>query len=136
MLDDLSIAASRADPFLRQKEVTEMQCDLLISYFKNPETVTLVKENIFRAQDGSFPHQAAAFNLVFKKAFEVKKLLPQAGVKLECVNSHCPRSLFSYSSIGPSVYCASCGFYVRCANCGCNRLGEYTSCQSCKKRFI
>ena len=102
---------SRANLFLSQRGVTEILCDLLIPNFKNPESTALVKEKIRHTPDGFFSYRAAALNLVLKKK-KLKKLLLRAGAKFECVNSHCERpSLVSYSSIGSSVYCASCGFY-------------------------
>lgn len=57
-------------PFFSQKEILEMQCDVLVPDLKSPKTITLVKENIRRISDGSSSHCASALNLVLEKAFE------------------------------------------------------------------
>ena len=124
-----------------------MQCELLISNFKNPGTVASVKENIRHIPGGSLPHCAGALNLVFKKAFELKKKNKKPpGVLLRCPNPNCPCNTkhVSYLSVGPkrSVrqkhnYCEWCGYnyYKQCAGCGYNRTGDFSSCQSCGKAF-
>ena len=92
-----------------------MQSDLLISNFKNPEIIALVKTNIERIQDGSFPHCAEALNFVFKKAFELKKKR-QSGVELRCQNPQCSRKISSAPHwFGETVI----GF------CGCDRDRDF-----------
>ncbi|KAF9785420.1 hypothetical protein BJ322DRAFT_1193974 [Thelephora terrestris] len=56
-----------------QKAIMEMQCDLLVSDFKDPMTIALVKENIKHISHGSFPHCAGALHLGLEKAFELQK---------------------------------------------------------------
>lgn len=75
-----------------------MQCDLLISSFKNPETIALVKEKIRHAPAAPSLHRIPPSITLLKTAFELKKPLPRADVKLECVDSNCSRGLVSYSS--------------------------------------
>jgi len=43
----------------------EMQCDLLISDFRNPTMITLMQENIGHISDGSSSHCAGALKLGF-----------------------------------------------------------------------
>jgi len=118
------------------KEIMEMQCELLVSNFKDPKTIGLVKDNIGRISDGSSSHCAGALKLGMKKAFEKKR-----GVKLRCNNcDHIwNNSSGSYSSIGSRVYCQNCGGkrYLRCVGCGSDRTSNYSeSCQGCGKRFM
>ena len=123
------------------KDIMEMECDLLISNFKDPKTIALVKENIGHISDGSLPHCADSFKLGLKKAFDLKKQKRQPpGVQLNCTYSYCAwyNNPVSYSSVGSNIYCPNCGssYYMRCAGCGSSRSGNYTSCQSCAKRFV
>ena len=121
-----------------------MECELLISNFKDPKTIALVKENIGHISDGSSPHCAGALKLGLKKAFELKKQKRQPpGVLLRCSRYGCARNTtpVSYSVIGSNVYCQDCQYnygtyYMQCVGCSYNRTGGYTSCQSCGKRFI
>lgn len=126
-----------------QEKIMDMQCDLLISNFKNPKTIALVKENIGYASNGSSPHGAIALKLGFKKAFEVKK--QQRGVQLRCSNTGCEWSRISvlYSSIGSSIRCpkcspgcSCCGTYLQCVGCGSQRTSNCASCQGCGKKFL
>ena len=127
-----------------QEKIMEMECELLVSNFKNQKTIALVKENIGRISDGSSPHCADALKLGLKKAFELKKQKCQPpGVLLRCSRYGCARntSPVSYSVIGSNVYCQDCqynygSYCMQCAGCSYNRTGSYTSCQSCGKRFI
>ena len=73
-----------------QKEIIEIECNSLISNFKEPKTIALVKENIRHIPDGSLSHCAGALNLVFEKAFELKKKKRQSpGAKLWCLHGGC-----------------------------------------------
>ncbi|KAF9643565.1 hypothetical protein BDM02DRAFT_3132344 [Thelephora ganbajun] len=56
-----------------QEKITEMQCELLVSSFKGPRAVALVKENIGRISDGSSSQCGNALKLGLKKAFELKR---------------------------------------------------------------
>ena len=124
-----------------QERTMEMQCDILIPYFKNSNTIALVKENIGRISDGSSSHSADALKLGLKKAFELKR---QNRVRLRCSHDSCPWYINhpSDSSVWSSVHCQSCagrglgGRYLHCAGCGYNRTANYSSCQSCGKMFI
>ena len=120
-----------------QKEIMEMQCDLLVPNLKNAKTIGLVKENVRHISDGSSPHCAGALNLVLDKAFEFKK--QSRGVKLRCSWERCSgsKSPVSYSSVGPNTFCPQCnnGCMV-CVGCGHVRYDDYSSCQGCGKRFI
>ena len=124
-----------------QNEIMEMECQLLISNFKGPKTIALVKENIGRFSDGSSPYCAGALKLGFKKAF---KLSRPPGVQLRCTYGSCAwyRSYVPSPSAGTNTYCQNClnyGYgsrYLQCASCGYNRTSTYASCQSCGKRFI
>ena len=121
-----------------QEELMEMECDLLISKSKDSKTITLVKEKIGHIADGSSPHCAVALKLGLKKAFELKK--QSGGVRLRCTWGSCSwyRNQVSYSSVGSNTYCPGCnrGYYMQCVGCGCNRTSNYTSCQSCGKKFL
>ena len=69
----------------------EMECELLISSFKDPKTIALVKEDIGRISDGSSSHCAGALKLGLKKGFELKK--QQRGVLLRCPRVGCTETL-------------------------------------------
>ena len=115
-------------PFSQEK-VMEVQCELLISNFKDPKTIALVEETIGHISDGSSPHSADALKLWLKKAFEVKqqkKLGP--GVLLRCSRSGCARydSPVTRRVAGSDIWCQLCkhsyGDYVlRCSSCGSDR---------------
>jgi len=135
-VNDLRLTCSSS-----QKRIMEMQCDILIPYFKNPNTIALVKENIGRISDGSSSHSADALKLWFKKAIELKR---QNCVRLRCSHGGCPlyTDLPAYSSIGTNTYCQGCidrgwGYrFFQCASCGSCRSSSYTSCRDCGKKFI
>ena len=119
-----------------QEKVMEMECDLLISNFKNAKTIDLVNENIGRISGGSSSHSASALKLGLKKAFDLKKQPPVTGVNLlRCSNSYCTwyRNPRSYSSVNTSngLTCNNCNYHLQCAGCGYNRTGQYRTCQSC-----
>jgi len=120
----------------------EMQCELLISNFKDSKTIALVKENIGHISDGSSSHCGGALKLGLKKAFELKKKKRQPpGVKLRCVHwSGCVwhNKDIPYSSVGSRLHCPnlSCGYTMQCAGCGYQRDGIYASCQSCGGMFV
>ena len=124
-----------------QEKIMEMECELLVSNFKDPKTIGLVKENIRHFADGSSAHCADALKLGLKKAFKLKK---PSGVRLRCTYSSCTwySNHVSYSSVGSNAYCQNCrnyGYgsrYLQCVGCGYNRTSNYTSCQSCGKAFI
>jgi len=120
----------------------EMECDLLVSTFRDPITIALVKENIERISDGSSPHRTGALKLGLKKAFELKKR--QRGVLLQCTRNGCANNTTpaSFSSIGSDTYCPGCRYqgygsqYMQCTGCSNRRTGSYMSCQSCGKKFM
>ena len=115
----------------------EMECELLISNFKNPKTIDLVNDNIGSISDGSSSHSANALKLGLKKAFDLKKSPHQNCTKLRCSSSYCgwnSGSGISYSSVG--LYCGSCNSYMKCVSCGYQRTSNYSSCQSCGKSFV
>jgi len=118
------------------KEIMEMQCDLLTSNFRNPKTIGLVKENIGRISDGSVPSRADSLKLGLKKAFNLKK--QKNRVKLRCSYYHCGwhNSHFSRSSVPSNGCCPNCGNWMQCVGCGTNRNGNHLSCQSCRKSFV
>jgi hypothetical protein len=131
-----------------------MQCDLLTSNFKNPKTTALMQETIGQISDGSSPYCASVLKLGFKKAFEVKKR--ESVVLLRCSNTNCGwhNNPVAYSSVGANVYCPSCSnngynnynnynygynqprYYMQCADCRYQRTSNFTSCQSCGRRFV
>ena len=119
----------------------EMECGLLISKFKGPNTIALVKENIGRISDGSSSYCAGALKLGLKKAFELKR--QQRGVLLRCTRNGCTRNTTpaSYSSAGSEIYCQECrngcgNYYMQCTGCSNTRTSNYASCQSCGKKFM
>ena len=134
----------------------DMQCDLLISDFKNPTTTVLMQENIGHISDGSSPYRASALKLGFKKAFELKKR--NSGVLLRCSNTSCGwySNPVSHVSLGTNTYCPQCinnygnsynynynynnnnrYYYMQCVGCGYQRTNyTFTSCQSCGKKFL
>jgi len=127
------------------EKIMEMECDLLISKFRDPKTIALVKDNIERVSDGSLSHCADSLKLGLKKAFDLKKQKRQPpGVKLRCSYSSCTwyNNHVSYSSVGSNVYCTMCNrngwgsYYFQCTGCRYNRTSSYPSCQSCGKRFV
>jgi len=126
-----------------------MQCDLLISDFKNPTTIALMQENIGKISDGSSPHSANALKFGFKKAFELKKR--NSGVLLRCSKTGCGynSSPVSYTSVGSNTYCPQCcnscgcdgcrkkNSYMQCVGCGYQRTNNsLTSCQGCGEEFL
>lgn len=120
------------------EKIKEMQCELLVSSFKDPKTVERVKDTIERISHGSSSHCAGALKLGFRTAFDLKK--KKMSVQLRCSYYNCGwnRNPVSYSAVGSNIYCPNCGrgCYLQCVGCGNNRTGQYTSCQSCGKRFI
>ena len=118
----------------------EMQCELLVSNFKDPKTIQLVKENIARISDGSASHSGGALKLGLKKAFELKKQKRQPpGVLLRCSYSGCAwyNNAVSCMSVPADGVCGSCRRnWMRCVSCGIDRTGNYPSCQSCGKTFV
>ena len=121
-----------------------MECELLVSNFKDPKTITLVKENIRDSSDGSSSHRAGALKLGMRKVLELKKQNRQPpGVLLRCGNGNCEwhDNPVPYSSIGSNNYCPNCNYnygdyYMECGECGYTRYDNYTSCQSCGKSFV
>ena len=117
-----------------------MECELLISNFKDPRTIALVKENIGHISDGSSSHCAAVLKLGLKKAFELKKQKGQTlpGVLLRCTNNSCEwwKTPAYCSAIGSRVYCPICTCYMVCAGCGYTRSDVSELCQSCGKKFV
>jgi len=111
-----------------------MQCDLLISDFKNPKTIALVKENIEHISDGSLPHRADSLKLALKKAFTQRN-----GVKLQCYNRSCSRYNVHVSRSSRSVRsdnrCSDCGGKMECVGCRADWYGD-PSCRDCKKNHI
>ncbi|KAF9650022.1 hypothetical protein BDM02DRAFT_1690958 [Thelephora ganbajun] len=122
----------------------EMQCELLISNFRDLKTIGLVKENIGHISDGSSSHCGGALKLGLKKAFELKKKKRQPpGVLLRCANHSCAwhNNPVSCSSVGSNTYCPNCScrpynYYLQCVGCEYERTSSYTSCQSCGRKFI
>ena len=125
-----------------QEKIKEMECELLVSNFKDPKTIALVKESIKHSSDGSSSHRAGALKLGLRKAFELKKQKRQPpappGVLLRCYDRHCGwYNPVRYSLVGSNITCSVCGrYYMQCADCGWNRTGVYTSCQDCGKNFV
>ena len=125
-----------------QKEILEMECDLLVSNFKGPNTLALVKQNIKHISEGSSSHCAGALKLGLEKAF--KRKIQSNRVKLRCSYSSCTwyNNHVSYSAIGSGAYycqvCVNRGWnhYLQCVGCGNNRTSNYASCQSCGKNFV
>ena len=118
----------------------EMECDLLISKFKDPKTIGLVKEKIGHMSDGSSSHCAGVLKLGLKKAFELKK--QKNCVLLRCSRNGCAKytTPISYSANGSNIYCPDCrrygNYYMQCTGCSYARTSNYTSCQSCGKKFL
>ena len=119
-----------------------MECELLVSSFKAPKTIALVKESIEHSSDGSSSHRAGALKLGLRKAFELKKQKRQPptppSVLLRCSGYNCVwhHNPVAYSSIGSNVVCPNCrAYYMRCVDCGYDRTAVYTSCQGCGKNF-
>ena len=119
-----------------------MQCELLISNFRNQATIERMTERIENFSDGSSSYCADALKLGLKKAFELKKKKKQPpGVLLRCGYNYgsCAwrNNHVSYLSVGSNTYCPNCGNdYMECVGCGYKRTSNYTSCQSCRKKFI
>ena len=123
------------------EKIMEMECELLISSFRHPKTIALVKENIGRISDGSSSHCAGALKLGLKKAAEFKKQQKRPpGVQLRCKNYLCGghSGPIPYSSVGVRTYCPRCKncYYMQCFGCGYDRKSSYASCQNCGKNFV
>jgi len=124
---------------ISQEKILEEQCGLFISSFKDPKTVTRVREIVDDISDGSSPHCGSVLKLGLKKAFELKKQQRQPpGVLLQCTYSGCGRynTHVTHASIGSGAHCQYCRRYLQCVGCGYVRNGGYTSCQSCGKKFL
>ncbi|KAF9645692.1 hypothetical protein BDM02DRAFT_471820 [Thelephora ganbajun] len=137
-----------------QEKIMEMQCELLISNFKGPKTVALMKENIGRISDGSSSHCGGALKRGLKKAFGLKEKKRQssdesgsktvdktqdlAGVLLRCCNCNCRwhKNPVPCSYVVSITHCQICMCYIICAGCGHQRTSNCASCQSCGKTFI
>ena len=125
-----------------QENILEVRWDLLISDFREPKTVALVRGNIGHVFDGSLPHCADTLKLGLRKAFNSKK--QRTCVKLRCAHGNCEwyNNPVSYSSVGSNIYCQMCtprgrgNRYLQCVGCGQTRSADYGSCQGCRKRFI
>ena len=127
-------------PFSQEK-IKEMECELLVSNFKDTKAVALVKENIGQSSDGSSSHRAGALKLGLRKAFELKKQKRQPpGVLLRCRNRHCDWHInpVPYSMVGSNTHCPNCSYvyWIECGGCAYGRTGDYTSCQRCGKNFL
>ena len=123
-----------------QGKIMEMECEVLISNFKDPKTIALVKENVGQISDGSSSHRASALKLVLKKGFELKKQKRQpSGVFLRCLWSGCGWHTINvpYASIGSNTYCLCCrrSNCMQCTGCSYTRTSAYASCQNCGKTF-
>ena len=132
-------------PFSQEK-ITEVWCDLLVSNFRDPKTITLMKEYIGHIFDGSLSHCADTLKLGLRKALNLKK--QRIGVKLRCPWKECPRhtaggNLVLYSSVGSKIYCYSKDIMGRevkgclqCDGCGWKRTSNSAACQGCGKWFL
>jgi len=120
-----------------QEKIKEMECELLVSNFRNPETIALVKENIGQSSDGSSSHRASMLKLGLRKASELKKQKRQLpGVLLRCSD---PRCAWRDNPVPSSTagYCPNCGYrhWMMCVGCDTMRTSNYTSCQGCVERI-
>ena len=137
-------STARADLFFSQEKIMEMQCELLVSNFKDPKTIAHMKENIRRISNGSSSHCTRALKLGFKKALDLKK-------KGNCVSLQCSYTgcawyaggvLYSGLTARFDPYCQTCRgragwkHYLQCVGCKSLRTISCASCQSCGKRFL
>jgi len=124
----------------RQEKIAEAWCDLLVSNFRDPKTITLMKENIGHIFDGSLSHCADTLKLGLKKAVNLKK--QRDGVKLKCSGGPrvCPQRYepVSYLSLDSKIRCTGCGRSDRmtCAGCQFRRTDGCISCRGCGKWFL
>lgn len=58
---------------LSQKEITEMECDLLVPHLKDEGTMALVKENIKHIADGFHSACGDVLTTVLEKAFDYQE---------------------------------------------------------------
>lgn len=124
-----------------------MECELLVSNFKDPKMIDLVDENIGRISDGSSSHSANVLKLGLKMAFDLKKQKQQplapapspAGTKLQCFYCHLSTGPgIPRFSVGSEVRCPCCGgYYMTCVSCEHHSINDYELrvCQSCEKMF-
>ena len=125
-----------------QEKIKEMECELLVSNFKDPKTIALVKGSIEHSSDGSSSHRAGALKLGLRKAFELKKQkrqpLAPPGVLLRCGYYNCGwhNNPVPYSSVGSRTTCQECGSRMQCVGCGNWRMDSCTSCGGCGKKFV
>ena len=112
---------------LSQEKIKEMECELLVSSFKNPKTIALVKESIENSSDGSSSHRAGALKLGLRMAFELKKQTRQPPAPLSYSGWYNP---VPYSSVRANTFCPSCSRdYMQYAGYGYERTRVCTSCQ-------
>jgi hypothetical protein len=126
--------------FASQEEIMKTQWDLLTSNSKNPTIIAFMKENLRQISDGSSSHHPGAVKAGLKMALDLKMC-----VRLSCSRSICP---WYTSHVPPSFidsnirYCQLCvdqgrGLVnIRCAGCLKNTASDWTSCQTCGKRFM
>lgn len=130
-----------------QRGIMEMECNFLISNFKDEKTIAPVKENIRHISDGSSSHSAGALHLGLEKAFELKKQKrqPSGSAMLRCPRAGCSwhDNHVSCSYIGlNALYCQVCRhtphgkLILQCASCGYSRTGNGASCQGCTRQFV
>ena len=129
-----------------QKELMDIQWDLVIPNFKDPKTIAFVRGKVEDASFGSSSHRAGVLNVALKKALEFKRKNRQPpSVLLRCPTTYCTgyNNPFLYATVGSKLYCQWCRnsvppqkCYLQCAGCGASRTGAYESCQSCRGKFV
>lgn len=121
-----------------QKDIMDVQCDLLVSDFKNLSTMAQVQTSIKEMFDGSFPHRAAPLRCGLEKAFELKKKKRERnGVVLRCITSYCGGYRKPVPRIATSTnYCQRCACSLACAGCGYRRTNHNLTCERCGKYIL
>jgi hypothetical protein len=125
----------------------ETQCKLLISNFKDPKTIQLMKQSIARSSDGSSSHSAGALKLGLKNAFELKQqaieLKKQAAeLKKQALALELKKqqeqalALEKQKNSGVQLRCSrtNCAWYKNHVTSGI--LGSNTYCMSCQNDYM
>ena len=102
---------------ISQEKIMEAQCELFISSFQDPKTITRVREIVGNISDGSSPHCAGVLKLGLKMAFEQRR--QASDVLLQ--SSYDGGAWYNYHVAHTSVESNTC-----CQNCGdCNYGSQY-----------
>lgn len=127
-----------------EERVAEMECQLLLSKFKNEATISRAEDKIRGTPGSHLAHRAGAFKLALRGALDAKRSHAQTdiieGVMLQCCSTSCVghSEHVSYSTVKPNGACPRCDVYlVQCVGCKSVRYDlSLVQCNSCGKKFL